>query len=281
MRSRWVFGLLSLLTLDSPVVLQAQDPRCEQVSLAREEFDPAKRRQMRPGVVNPAVGPPRDCWALGIQALAQTLVEEEQDSAAGIWLRWAIRLSTDLQPDTVQFLPRMVTVFRAAQQYVSLTRTSGDAITRTTWLWPVRGAAEGPGRILIDTSTAIPLQVSVDGVGLLGPGATAQVAPGSHQVRAAASGYDSVRVTREVLPGVTTLLSFALHPLQVAGRQQGAQQPQQQPIEPGHHGRFPWVWAALGAAGAGVAIAVLAGGKGSGGTPTPTTGGIIISFPNP
>ena len=125
----------------------------------------------------------------------------------------------------------------------------------------------------------------VEGVGLLGPGGSAPVAPGSYAVSVSAPGYDSVRVTREVVPGVTTVLDFRLRsalarvapPLQPPPTRTTAASV----AAPQKKKGFPVVLAVLGAGGAAALVAILAGGKGGGGTNGSPTGGIIVTFPNP
>jgi hypothetical protein len=270
-------GLLSgrfllLLAMACATSLRAQDPRDSLFAKASNEFDDMRQVQMLVTVLDPALGPPRGVWSAAIQLLAQTLTDVGQDSTATFWLRWAIRIAPDLQPDFAQF-PLVATVFRAARQFVDSSRTSGDSVTMTTWRWAAEDARDSVGRIeLAAAAQMVPLQVSVDGVGPLGPGAIAQVAPGSYEVRASASGYDSVRVTREMLPGVTTVLEFRLH--QVVAQ---VPPPQLPSAHPGHlvsprGKRFPWVWAALGAAGAGTAAFLLL---------RHPSGSISITVPNP
>lgn len=277
------YGLAVLLNVAGAVSLQGQDPRDACLAQAYKEFDAARRQQLLLCALNPSAGPPRGAWPVGVQLLAQTLIEDGKDSVAAAWLRWAIRLSPDLQPDTVQFLPRVVAAYRAARDFVNQTRSPGDSQVSATWLWPAQGSAEAVGRIQIAAQTAAPMRVDVKGVGPVGVGGVIPLAPGSYQITAAASGRDSVRVTREVVPGVTTVLDFHLPApgVQVSQRQQAQQQRQQPPPPPpvqAQKKKFPVLWVVVGAVAVGGAVALLAG-KG-GGNPA-TTGGITIQFPNP
>jgi hypothetical protein len=274
-----VVRLLLLMGLGGPVSLLSQDPRDSLVARAFSEFDAARRVPLLVTALDPGLGPPRGAWSAGVQLLAQTLIEEGQESAAAVWLRWAIRRSAEFQPDTVQFLPQVLAAYRAAQEFVGRTRTPGDTATVTSWLWPAQGIAETNGRIQAATAPlAVPVQVLVKGLGQLLPGASASVAPGSYEIRASAAGYDSVRVTREVLPGVTTVLELHLRAeLAQLAPTQSAQLPLKPVAAPRRGKRFPWVLAVLGAAGAGTGVAILAGRKSN----PPTTGGITINIPNP
>jgi len=253
------------------------------VARAFNEFDAARRVQLLMSALNPTAGPPHGAWPVGVQLLAQTLIEDGQDSLAGVWLRWAVRLSPDLQPDTVQFLPKVVLAYRAARDFVLSTRAPNDSAAATTWLWPAQDSGERIGRLQISTAAlAVPARVFVEGIGLLGPGGTAPVAPGSYAVSVSAPGYDSVRVTREVVPGVTTVLEFRLRSAlaQVAPLASGTPVKSAGPpvAVPQKKKGFPVALAVLGGGGVAVLVALLAkGGPGPG--PTQTTGSITVTFP--
>lgn len=262
---------LFVLGLASPS-LRAQVSRDSLVDRALTEFDATRQIQMLVTALNPSLGRPGASWSVAVQLLAQTLIDQRRDSSAAVWLRWAIRLSPDLQPDSVQFLPRTLVALRRARDFVVGTQAAGDTATVTYWLWPAQGADEASGRIQFGASTVAGLQVSVDGV-RRDPSATVQLAPGSYQVNALAAAYDSVRVTREVLPGVTTVLRFQLHqlPAQAAAPSPSSGTSGQAPLV-SKGKRFPWVWAALGAAGAGTAAFFLL---------RHPTGSISVTVPNP
>ena len=273
--------------------LFAQDPRDAMVARAFNEFDAAKRLQLLMSAVNPTAGPPRGAWPVGVQLLAQTLIEDHKDSVAKIWLRWAVRLSPDLQPDTLQFLPKVVSVYRSARDFVLATRGPGDSAAATTWLWPGQNAADQTGRLQIAASSlTVPMRVAVKGFGPVAPGGSLTLNPGSYEISAAATGYDSIHVTREVLPGVTTVLEFHLrvHGVEVAHKPAPAAPAQPVPAPAAAQEKkkgFP-VIAVVGVVGAvGIAAALAGGGGGSsgggggGGGGGGSTGSISITFPNP
>lgn len=276
-------GLVLMLSVAMAPTLRGQDPRDAQVARAFNEFDAARRLQLLMSALNPTSGPPRGAWPVGVQLLAQTLIEDGQDSVAAVWLRWAVRLSPDLQPDTVQFLPKVVSAYRAARDFVNATRSPGDTVAATTWLWPSQ-TGEKVGHMQIAASAVtVPVKLDVRGVGPIGAGGSVPLSPGSYQITASAPGYDSVRVTREVIPGVTTVLDFRLRSAlaQVAPKPQPApaKAPPPAPVAAQQKkGGFPVIWVVAGAAAVGVAVAVLAGGSKNN---PPTTGGITIAFPNP
>lgn len=238
--------------------LRGQDPRDACLAQLRQEVDTVRQRQLLLCSVNPSAGPPRGAWPVGVQWLASSLIERGQDSVAAAWLRWAVRLSPDLQPDTVQLLPRVVAAYRNAREYVSRTRTRGeDTTVSISWLWPTSATAEKDGKLQVAAS-APGLRVDVVGVGLIGQGGSVPLAPGSYQIAATSPGYDSVRVTREIMPGVTTLLQFHLRA--PADRRQVVQQQRadttQRRFPPAEQKAGIPAWVKVGA-GAGVVWAIL------------------------
>lgn len=277
-------GLVLLLSVVGAGSLWGQDPRDALVARAFNEFDAARRLQLLMSALNPTAGPPRGAWPVGVQLLAQTLIEDGQDSVAGVWLRWAVRLSPDLQPDTVQFLPKVVVAYRSARDFVLSTRAPGDSTAATTWLWPAQEMGERVGRIQVAAAAmGVPVQVEVKGVGPIGVGGSIPLSPGSYQISAAASGYDSMRVTREVLPGVTTVLEFRLRSVLARVAPKAVPTPARPTSEPGAAPQkkkgFPVALVALGAGGAAALVAILAGGGGGGCEPN-CRGSITVTFPN-
>ena len=276
-------GLVVLLSVVGAGSLRGQDPRDAMVARAFNEFDAARRVQLLMSALNPTAGPPRGAWPVGVQLLAQTLIEDGQDSLAGVWLRWAVRLAPDLQPDTVQFLPKVVVAYRSARDFVLSTRAPGDSTAATTWLWPAQETGERVGRIQVAAAAmGAPVRVDVKGVGPIGAGGSIRLNPGSYPISASAAGYDSMQVTREVLPGVTTVLEFHLRSAlaQVAPTKPAA--PAKTTPAPGAAQQqkkkgFPVGWVVLGAGAAAGVVAILAGGGGGGGA---TTGGMTVTFPN-
>jgi len=254
-------GLALVCGIAPAASLRAQDPRDAMVARASSEFDAARRLQLLMSALNPTAGPPRGAWPVGVQLLAQTLIEDGQDSVAGVWLRWAVRLSPDLQPDTVQFLPRVVSAYRSARDFVMNSRSPSDSLATTTWLWPAKQAGDRWGRLQIASSSlAAPMQVDVKGVGPVAAGGAIPLGAGTYSISASASGYDSARVTREVLPGVTTVIEFHLRstaPQVVVKPPPATRSPAQTPVAPppARKGGIP-LWAKIGAGG-GVVWAIL------------------------
>src|SRR2546430_15175340 len=199
------YELLLALGLAGVASVRAQDPRDAMVARAFNEFDAARRLQLLMSALNPTAGPPRGAWPVGVQLLAQTLIEDGQDSVAGVWLRWAVRLSPDLQPDTVQFLPKVVVAYRSARDFVLSTRAPGDSTAATTWLWPAQETGERMGRIQVAACAQWgPVRVEVKGVRPIGVGGSITPRPGSHQISPPAAGRATMPVTPGGLPGGPT-----------------------------------------------------------------------------
>lgn len=288
-RSLHCMGLACVLTAAASNVLGAQDPCDALVARAFNEFDVARRVQLLQSAVQPTACPPRGAWPVGVQLLAQTLMEDGKEDLAAVWLRWAIRLSPDLQPDTVQFLPRVVSAYRTARDFVQRTRIRGDSAAPTTWLWPTGGPSEPSGGIQI-ASSSDPLRVEIEGIGLVAPGGRVSLPPGSYLIAASTPGRPTLRVTREVLPGATTVVEFRLP----GGVAQAPPRPAPPPVQPAptpapppappvdyaaaKKKGFPMLPVVLGGVGVVAVIALLAGGGGDDG---PATGSITITFPNP
>jgi len=247
------------------------------VQRAFNEFDPGRRAQILVSALNPTLGPPRGAWTVAVQLLAQTLIDDRKDSLAAVWLRWAVRQASDLQPDTVQFLPSVVTAVRAARAFVVLTKSPQDSGAGTTWQWPAQETGATQGTLRATAPGLVPVKAEVQGVGPIDVGRGIPLNPGSYQIIASASGYDSLRATREVLPGIMTTVELRLR---ASLAQVIAEQPARPTFQPAEGQRkkkgFPVVWVVAGA-GAAVAAAVLLGGHGP--TPPPK-GGITITFPN-
>jgi hypothetical protein len=272
-----LWGVVMSLSVGGTVSLLGQDPRDACLAQAYKEFDAGRRQQLLMRCLNPSAGAPRGAWPLGVQLLAQTLIEDGHDSVAEVWLRWAVRLAPDLQPDTVQFLPRVIAAYRSARDFVSRTRTLGDSVTATTWLWPAQESSDAAGRLQVAAALGVPVQVAVQGVGPIGVGGSIALGPGSYEITASATGYDNVRVTREVVPGVTTVLEF--HPRSaLAAVAPPVKTPAAKTQAPGSQVAtqkkkgFPVVWVVVGAAAAGGAVALLAHKS------SPTTGSMTYTF---
>jgi hypothetical protein len=284
-RREWVLavGMLAWTTIPSRLV--AQINRDSLVAAALEEFDTDRRLQLLRPALDPAAGPLTESWRTGVQLMAQTLLEDRRDSLASVWLRWAARQAPDFEPDTIQFLPSVAASLRAARDFTRQTGTQGDSLAGTSWVWPAVDDTNPMGRLQVSApGVQAPLRAVAVGVGEVSGDSATELAPGSYEIHASAAGYDSLVVTREVLPATRTVLELRPRPLLAQAAPTPAPAPMPPPIPVAStkpRKKFPWLVVA-GVAAVGVGVAALAGGGGDGGgQPHPTTGGITIDFPNP
>lgn len=201
---------LALLTLSKPVALTAQDTRQDFVTRAVAEPDPTRQRELLQAALDPALGPGDSIFGVAAQYLAQNFLQAGQDSLASVWLKWAIRYSPGMQPDTLQFPQSVVSAYRAAQEVVSQQGAAAQT-PRVDFAWPTLTVGEGPGSLRVSRSAAaVTPQILVRGVGLLNLDERVTLGAGTYTVEGSAAGYLSQTATVEILPGVTTIVAFNL-----------------------------------------------------------------------
>lgn len=207
------FLTLLLLAFGGGTALSAQ-ARNDRIAQAFEEFDPARQAELLRGALNPAEGPADSMWFRGVQLLAQILIEQGREAEASVWLRWAFRLAPNASIDSVNFLPDVVRAAVAARS-AAAAGSPGEAVARVSWQWSAPGAGEGRGMLRVESpAMSRPVRAFIAGVGTTESGRTMIVAPGTYEIQAAAEGYLATQLRREVLPGVTTILTFNLNPVQ-------------------------------------------------------------------
>jgi hypothetical protein len=190
-----------------------------------------------------------------------------------------------LKVDTLNLLSPVIAEFLGAR--AATAPGPDDARAGTEWVWPSTDPGSGPGRLEVrPDGMPASLAATVAGYGTLGP--RLSLPAGGYEIEARAPGYRPIRITREVLPGVTTLLVFTLQPEPpVAAVPKAPARPAAPVVPPPpatlkkKGGGFPWALFVLGAAGAGAAAALLGSKKAGGGPPPSGTGSITISVPNP
>ena len=184
---------------------------------AYDDFAPDRAMDFLRAAVDPALGAPDTAWTRGVHLITQILVEGNRAELARTWARWAVRTHPAITIDSVNFLAGVAAAMREAQTFTAA-KTPGDALTQTTWRWSARGSTEPNGRVAISQGTmTATVNARVVGGGLI-PAGTAGLAlpPGTYEIEAAAVGYLPARITREVLPGVTTVLTMSLTSVSVA-----------------------------------------------------------------
>jgi hypothetical protein len=207
---RTLVVLALAVNLAGSAAAQTRAELLREASAALDDFATERALDILRTAANPALGPTDAEWARGVQMLAQVLIEADRSALAGTWARWAVRVNPGLIVDSVNFLAGVVTAFREARTFAG-PRTAGDAVTTTAWAWPQRGSTEAQGRILVEQgSMPVPVNVLVRGTGVVQAGQPLVLLPGSYDIEVGAAGYLPVRLSREVLPGVTTRLTFSL-----------------------------------------------------------------------
>lgn len=226
-------GLVLLAALAGAGSLRAQQSRNDRIAAAfnaYDNFQPDQAYDLVRAAVNPGEGPQDSLWFRGVQLLSQILIERNQQGDAVAWLRWAFRLAPNASVDSLNFVPELVSAARGARAAVA-GGSPGDSVTRTNWQWVAPGAGAARGILRVESpGMSQPVRVLVQGAGIIQSGGTLTLGPGSYDLQVAAEGYLTAQVRREVLPGVTTLLSFSLTPVRTVAAQQPAAQPPPQPV---------------------------------------------------
>ncbi len=189
--------------------LEAQDPRTllQQGIQAFNDFDPDRALPLLRRGVNPTTGARDSLWAVGVQYVVQTLFDQGQVAQAGVWARWGMRLAPTMRLDEINLVSEVVDSLEAGR--AAAAAQPGDALTTTAYSWPSGDPGGGQGRVdITPMALPVPVDVLVLGGGVVIAGRGLGLAPGSYVIRASAQGFQTVEVTREVLPGVTTVVSF-------------------------------------------------------------------------
>jgi hypothetical protein len=277
--TQWIVPIVAVVVLmPAPVEATAQ----QGAALIREgigaynDFDPQRALPLLRRGVDPNAGPRDSLWALGVQYLAQILYEQGDETGGRAWIRWAVRLAPGAKLDTLNLLSSVIAEFQRARSATAA--RPDDARVSAEWVWPSADPGSGPGRIELRPEGTPGVTVTVTGHGSVSP--RLSLPAGSYEIEARAPGFRPVQITREVLPGVTTLLGFALQlePPVAAAPQRPIPAPAPPPIAARKKGHFPWAIVVLGGLGVGAAAVLLGGG---GGTPPPPTGGITVTIPDP
>lgn len=137
--------------------------------------------------LDPKAGPPDQLWKQGVERLADVLLVLRQDSLAGTWLRWAIRLSPEFDVDEEAVPPAVVRAARAARAFVDATPRD-RFVARTEFEWPATFRAEAPGVVRLAAAN-IPITARIGADQFLRGAELRRLAPGSYDVVVSAPGY--------------------------------------------------------------------------------------------
>jgi len=205
--------VVSLCTMSAATVT-AQDTRTTIIQQALSEFDEARAFTLLRSGVDPTLpGPLDSLWALGVMSLVE-IVHRQDPALATTWLRWAVRVRPEIQVDTLAFL-ELMPAYNDARAFV-LPTVQDDSLVETEWRWAVPAPEVRRGLLEITASVPAGLQVEVEGVETISVGDDVFLETNSYSLIASADGYLPTTVTREVLPGVTTVVGFNLTPEPIA-----------------------------------------------------------------
>jgi hypothetical protein len=158
--------------------------------------------------LDPASGPRDSLWVAAVHKLIDALLSQADDSLAATWARWAHRQGNSFPVDGVNFSPAVVDVLQEARRTVDRTRIPRGVTI--VWKWEGAGAAGG-GQVLI-ARTGIAINARIGNGDFVTSGVATPVRAGSHQMLATAEGFLPERAPIEILPGVTTQVTFQLAP---------------------------------------------------------------------
>jgi hypothetical protein len=213
MRAGKLTSVLTVLTCLGTAPLAAQT-RSDLVEQARNEFDPSVRLDLLTRAADPALGARDSVWAVGVFDLAQSLIGGGEDAAGSLWLRWAARHGPQWTIDRTYYSPSTVAAYDRAVPTVQTGGGLGSPSVTTDWRWPSGFDAGADGTLVVEASDGdVPLTVTVQGGGTVAPGGSLALEPATYELVAEAPGFEATTVTREVLPGVATVLRFDLAPL--------------------------------------------------------------------
>ena len=164
-------------------------------------------------VVDPSAGPIDSVWARTVFDLAQILeLDLEELELGATLLRWAARhgsWSIESVNGDGWYLQDLLDRYASASQDLGTDPDGPGEVVATTWLWPPTFDPSAQGDVRVEGVAGASIEAQGDG----NPGASVELAPGTYDLVVTADGYEPVTVQREVLPGVTTVLSVRMTPV--------------------------------------------------------------------
>ena len=189
----------------------AQESREELLRRSVEAVDDATRLRLLMSAADPDLAPLDSVWAGGVYTLADLLIDLDDRELASVWLRWVARYGEQWPINEIVFRRGVVGEYNQAVQTVADSRSVGDAWTTTRWQWPTSLDPTATGTLEVTGDRSVPLTVTVQGRGVFS--GSESLPPDTYILDIEAEGHESTRITREVLPGVTTTVSVDLPPL--------------------------------------------------------------------
>ena len=221
MSTRKSLAYVAVATLLYATPLVGQTQREDLIRQGRESFEDTVALKRFFAASDPALGASDSLWVVANEQVAETLRALDRGTLANVWLRLVARHGRTWSIDPVRFLPETVTAYGAAADSVDATTDMGTA--RTSWQWPTEFDATARGTVRATASDpGVAASVSVEGAQGTQSGESLSLPPGTYTLVVSAEGYEPVRVAREILPGVTTLLEADMLPLLPVGAENAA-----------------------------------------------------------
>jgi hypothetical protein len=204
------FAVLATALSAAPTQVAAQD-RAALIEEARNEFSDEVALNILFRVSNPQAPTTDSLWSVAVYDLAQVLIGQGEVAAAERWLRWVLRHGAAWPIDRDEYLPDVVSAYDRLRPTVT-DDILPDPEARTTWEWPSSFEPGAQGRLSVRGTDPNAVAVEVVGRGNMDASGSMTLAPGTYELVISANGYESARVTRDVLPGATTALTLGLPP---------------------------------------------------------------------
>lgn len=193
--------------------VSAQQERADLIEEARNEFSDSLALDRLLEATDPTQAEPDSVWSVAVLEMAQLLVGIGNAELASVWLRWAARHGSEWPIDRTRYLPSVIEEYDAAS--ASVAAEAGErSPAHTSWRWPPRFDAAAQGFVEVHSADpGVPLNVRIEGHDAIPGTEPTPLDPGTYELIASAEGYESATITREILPGVATVLDFELAPV--------------------------------------------------------------------
>ena len=191
--------------------------RTDLIDSARGQFNDSVALELLSSAADPTTLPTDSLWAVSVHEIALRLMGGQQPALVSTWLRWSARHGTQWPIDPSFFPPALVEAYQQAASEAGATDDPVDGVA-TSWRWPNAFSMSAPGTIeAVSSDPTVQFSVAVAGRESFQGGSSLNLQPGSYELVASAEGFEPLRLTREVLPRVGTVLEFDLKPLLAAG----------------------------------------------------------------
>lgn len=205
------FGsILMCASLALPCATHAQD-RAVLVDSARAQLPGSSESfdlLLRAAAPDPAT---RDStWAVAVYDLADDLIDQGDPDLASVWLRWVVRHG-DWAIDRLWYDQGVEEQYDLAADAAAPDPAVASEVT-TDWVWPLAYYPTALGRLeVVSADAGIDVDVVIGGQ-TTDPTSSTELTPDTYELIVSAPDHDTVRIAREVLPGVTTRVSVTLAP---------------------------------------------------------------------